>query len=816
MKEWSKRLVACMIVSVFLVSTLSIIFSSTASPDRAAVTATSYPNDNDAVLWVRRNGSDPGFPYGGANVSPGYGMSYFGTQTIQVTNSYSLSDANDPALFPLGTHIIYQIWGLAGAQAVAAAALTNPRIVGAFWDDFPVGLQSHANMSAIYAALHANDITLGRSLKLGLVVYNYDYFKNSPNTWASITNDFDIIHFWFYPNAYDQLYACFAGYESALLDFHAALPTKEVWLGVYLHYYNAGTGSYPLDLTYRQLGVAGRMIYGGIATRISILENFWIQHNTATAALIRDYLNSEITPLHKTTISAATGAISSTTNGIVVSPLAHGLTAYGTNNWTLVSDIIQNITVTGMTGTHVRAWDLRTGSIKDCHIGTWGASFYAEPGEKYRLLNMPLANTAYTSPTTISTPTAINCKLVYLNSTLLVNSSMWINNSLVVINPTAPYVDYMKNHSLQTHGITLGTSAGAKLYLKNSAVTAKLGEFPYVFNTQWTASASRVLSVVNSTIACYGSRLDAVGYTYVTDSTIYAGQPNGGTYYGGLWLMGNANELNIRRSLIWANPDSGSVGFYCEVEGIGITFDDNTVVGGQYGVWIANSWGPINFNRCLVFSQVVTTSSVPAYTRFKAEGTTAGNRVLVTSPFTLISSSAISGELRSVNGTIGTYSTDLNGTISAAIPDSKLIAAGIVSMNPYPWHFDITTAPSVDWHYFGVWETALYNNGTVNLALTRYLTPNGDVAIANGMQRDLHAAEITPSGQGGLGLPTSLHPYITLLLVMFGLVIAMPVVGFALKAREHGMTKDEMIGMVVYVVIGFVLMGVLVVLLGQG
>jgi len=740
-------IIAMAITAVILLSGLSSLV-----PDHqekaTTSTITSYPNTDDAVIWCRINGSNPGTNWPGANVAPLVGMNYFGTQTVQVTTiDYSFATLKDNSKFPLGTREYVNIGPdpLTLCTQIADEALTNPRIMGGWWDDFPTGQQSNANMSALYTAIHHNDLALGRNLTLGLVVYEYNYYKQSPYSWSDIMADFDIAHFWFYPDDYGLTYANFAGFETALRDFHRMIPSKEIWIGMYLHFYDWGpaNNSFPLDMTYNWLGISGRMFREGIATKLSILETFWIQHNTATAALVRDYLNTEMTPIHASLVNTTNSIVSSTTDGVAVSALVHDVILKNSNDWVLVSDALQNVTITGLTGSDIRAWNMRTGAIENCAVGSWGASFFAEPGEKYRVLNMALTNAAYTSPTVISTPTAIVNKTLYVNTTLTVKSSLWINNSVVLFGPTAPYVDCMRNHTPPMNGVVLDDTANCMVYISDSAIDATLRDFPYFFNTnKSTGSAARVLNIVNSTVSCYSGTLNVIGYTHITDSTLYNPQPDGGSVYGLMMYMGGVNEAFVKRCLIQAPVSFGAVGVLVQVlngfPGNALVFDDNTVVGGEYGIWIDSSYSPGMFNRCDVFSQAVY--SPATYSRFKSDSTSDANRVLVTTPFHLASSVPITGTLTSGNGTIGTYSTS-NGTINVTVQDATL-GATVIARNPYPWNFSISTDLTDSSFYYMATETAPYQNESYASG-TRYLSFNASaIAITGGTQTAIHVLQV--------------------------------------------------------------------------
>ena len=68
--------------------------------------------------------------------------------------------------------------------------------------------------------------------------------------------------------------------------------------------------------------------------------------------------------------------------------------------------------------------------------------------------------------------------------------------------------------------------------------------------------------------------------------------------------------------------------------------------------------------------------------------------------------------------------------------------------------------------------------------------------------------------KGLIHLPANVHPYISLILIMFGFIVAMPVIGFVLMVKEKGVSHKEFIDMVISVVVYAVLMSVLIILLG--
>ncbi len=63
-------------------------------------------------------------------------------------------------------------------------------------------------------------------------------------------------------------------------------------------------------------------------------------------------------------------------------------------------------------------------------------------------------------------------------------------------------------------------------------------------------------------------------------------------------------------------------------------------------------------------------------------------------------------------------------------------------------------------------------------------------------------------------LPANVHQYVVLVVVMFSLVLVMPVIGLAQVSKDKGISKENVIELVVFEVVGLVLLGFLVVFLG--
>lgn len=821
-KQTTKAALASITVIIFLLSSflpfLSVDTLSVSQPTQKTRTSTlAYPNDDIAVLWERKNGSDPGFPYGGANVAPTYGMNYFGTQTVIVhlLSDYTWTVINDSAVFPITCKIYIGVdysTDDAGFTLIADNALNNPRIRGAHWDDFPVATESHANMSSHWTALHHNDGALGYSLDLALVIYSRDYYTNYPNSWASIADHFDIIHFWFYPYEYTSLWVDFAGWETALMDMMAKVPGKEVWAGIYLHFYNLG--SYPLTLTYHQLGIAGRLIKDGIIDKISILENFWIQHEPATAELVRDYLNNQMTPVKESIVNViATPTVTSTIGGVSTIPLVRDVTAWGANNWTLISDALQKITVSGITGTNVRAWNLRTGMVVECHTTLPGIPyFFAEPGEKYRIIDMPLTNLAYTTDTDISVPTAIVGKLLWVNASLTVSAPLWINNSIVHFGPHEPYINSVKNATAPEHTFYINQSNSCDVYIRDSVIDATLRTFPFRFDThRFDGYFDKTFTLTNSTLGCFAGQFVLPQTTYFTDSTIYQAMINGGTYIG-ILFSGYQGYFNCKRSLIWngidGTPAGGTCGLY--LSGLGdafqagcLFFDDNTIYGGALGIFLDGSGYPGTFNRCLVYGQANDTN------RFSVASTTNANRLLITVPLRIQMNISLTGVLSCSNGTIGSYSSS-SGWINATINDYKL-GATKVSLNPYPWTFDITTRLGYG-HHFDVSEDAIYNDWEIGDEAPRSLGDNVNQfsIIGPGVAPVLTILDSNP-----LLVNAQVSRMVDLVFVIFavGIVVGVVVEGTNTLRKQKMPTTEQMmktlINMVIFIIIGIAGIGVL-------
>lgn len=440
--KWMARLLGIVVVCCLVVPGLYL--ADTPSGDDGSVpvidgqaqilTSPSYPNTNDVVLWVAQNMSDPGEPWPNERSSPQPGMEFFGTKACQlakyvgVHDSYTWAQLNDSSLFPLDCELWIPIVTWSAALAVAANAVTNPRIVGAWMDDFRVGWESPANMSSIHENLSLNDGILTQGpLQLALVVYNRNYYLDSPNSWASIEPYFDIVQYWFYPDSYGQTYYNFVGWEDTFYDLKSKLPNITFWIGIYLHYY--WLGSYPFDFTYRQMSLACRWLLQHDVDKITILGDYWISNNIETSYLVRNFLFNELRGNYSTVWNTTAGTVQSYSDGTALSqPLIDGCSSPWANNYTLTSRHLQNLSMLGMSGTDIRVRCVRTGETYNATMVGSVATFILEPGEQYLVLSQPLTPVTYSTEQIIETPTYWNNKEIWLSAIVRVNSTLYIND----------------------------------------------------------------------------------------------------------------------------------------------------------------------------------------------------------------------------------------------------------------------------------------------------------------------------------------------------------------------------------------------------
>lgn len=651
-----KRLAIFLMVNMLVSSFafLSLISNPNAEiTQKANASTTTYPNSDVSALWIRRNGTDP-YPfdfYGGANVSPSYGMNYFGTNVLQVHWSYNFSDIANASLFPTNSIIYIQSdYSASTYDSIADYALTDSRVKGAFIDDFQVGLQSPANMSAYYTNLSHNDATLGYHLTLGIIVYNRNYMNQGSYVptvvydWYEIAPYFDIIHFWYYPFRYDMLYTGLIGYEDDFMWLHDLMPTKEYWLGIYLHYYNAG--SYELNFTAEQMAITGKLIKEGYATRYSLLENFWIQHHKPTALLIKNFINNQVQTEYESTWYLGTQTVLSYSNN---NPLYNKLVvdigyppSYGSvlSSWTFHSLALQNLTVVGaMTPQRIYMggfppyylgspiWTVPSMDyiLYNTRTGDWNYPFYfdainerasyiLQPDQTYRIMNRPLtpytiwANTTYTTPQTWDKLLVTVYGMVHVNNTKLTITDSIVQFANPITNNSMYY------YTTPWYGLKIGTN-NMQIFISDSIIEPKFRAYPYYFDRPYSLyDTDSVFVMTHSILAGYSYRFRPAGHIHIDNSTLFQVQPRYYDYPASIWLQAPSYDvlIHFNDNLVWNYPVSGTVGVFLMTynlygswhtqywaEGGGIRFnvslgvsdrafefERNTIIGGNYGLWI--------------------------------------------------------------------------------------------------------------------------------------------------------------------------------------------------------------------------------------
>ena len=672
------QLICILIVSLFLVSSFSQIVSFANDgndriptihelKDETVKTMTvTYPNSDMSVLWIRKNGSDPGFDYGGANVNPSVGMNYFDTNVLQVSWGYSWSEINDTSLFPTNCEIYRQIDCVyAEASSVANHSLYDSRIKGAWIDDFQVSLQSPSNMSNIHSVLHAQNLTLG------IVVYNRNYYDQSPYTWDDISAYIDIIHYWFYPNTYGLLYPQFAGYEDDFRTFQSWLPdTMEYWLGIYLHYYNAG--SYPLDFTYEQLAIAGKLIKMGDVTRLSILENFWIQHNSETAELVRDFINEEIQSDYASTWFFNSLTVTSTEG---TTPLYPALVdtiyfldysvpedaEYDTvpfylsepgylDSFQFTSHALQNLTIRDMDDyysfgniPYYMLTNIKNGKTQFPYFDDTNTrvSYILEPEETYRLQYARMTTVYINGTWDVDAPVSWSYKHIIVNGVINLNSSLNLNNSILQFGNNH-YVNSMYNFTKPSFGIKIWPVTTAAIRCIDTIIEPVNRAFPYFFERKdnayvGTAGTGDNFKFVRSIVACHTNMTRPSGEVLILKSTFFQVQPIGSTYNYLLFLQAPSRntKIVIQQSMFVNYDVGGSVGVFLMNYNLHTSaikeFRFNSVLfdGGRYGLWVDMSLTDTG----LTFENITTNND--AYTDlfvdFRIDGTADKEVIIETS-----------------------------------------------------------------------------------------------------------------------------------------------------------------------------------------
>ena len=568
-----------------------------------------YPNTDISSLWMRRNGSDPGFPYPGANQSPAFGMDYFGTKVIQVTESYTIQDLEDINLFPGDAIIYYQteMGALVHAREIALLAVTDHRIKGMFIDDFRVGKESPENMSAMYSAIHSQDANLSSPLTFGIIFYQKDYYHQTPYSWASVLPYFDIVHFWFYPRTYGLLFPEFAGYRDDFLSMRALIPNKEYWIGIYLFFYNIG--QYPTNFTSDQMSIGCKLIKEGKASRFSILENFWIQNFPITAEIVRNYLDlyhqnySTIWYNEQSVISYQGNTMLNynLTTNITQGNYGYSRYWYTFNSLQLQTLIIHYVVAHITFDSNLKIVNMRTGEYDntyffDVNNGTY--YYVLEANQIYRLITY---RTDSSHIVHINGNYWINNSEHWDYSTYWINGTVYVNNtfsiiSSIIIFGNNNYTDNVYNFTEPDFGFIFEPSDTVYLNLFHSIITGENKAYPYLFKRPFVYTGlDQGFYIVNSIIACNWGTFRPAGEVIIHHSTLYSAQPDSGNIHSSIWMEAGNNYLNwiyFKNNLIWNYDYQGANGLFLYPCGITPQIDNVTIIGGNWAVWIDAQYAP--------------------------------------------------------------------------------------------------------------------------------------------------------------------------------------------------------------------------------
>jgi len=731
------RITSIIIALVVVILMLTIMFSPFMSTDNLAPSSPNSKIDgntttssaiwptheysNFVTVWQRKNTSTPGLPLPYADLPPSYGMEFFRTNVLNI-EQYSEPEINDLSLFPADCNLIIILTGFMPTSYYVNAAINvsnqaknDPRIIGALWDDFPVGEQSASNMTAIYRNIHHEDANLTQGpLKLFIVVYEENWYLDTPNSWASIDHYYDGVEFWLLAGGDEQhVWEHLVDYEMSIKEFRAGNQSKVIKGGIYLHMYFDARGIQPYDFTADELKIYGRLIKEGILQGISVLQPQCININPDTAYMIRNYIVNEMAPTWASTWNWTSDVVTTTRTGVTASPAISDIVTKWAGNKTFISHHNQNVTVTEFPGTALRVQIVRTGEFVTSH--TLGSAFYfvAVPNEMYQICNWFTISVSYSSNQYIITPTKWENKEVTMNGAIYVNSSFWVNNTIIRFNTRHAW-------SIDAFGFTFNASNSSKFYMNNSTIEPVNRHWAYFFNTSrsYAAGITKVMSIHNSTIACYSYPFEnsGLGYFELYDSVIFNPLFAGGTVKD-LDLVG-ATNLEVARSMIWSYGSANMrLAWVMPIElnsTGGFVWNNVSLFGGILGLGTDVTWDThgTTFDTMLIDRTDVAE---------QAYSDTYGGYDFITAVnggtgihwynfgFSLKTDLPISGTLKNANGgTIGSYSSS-NGFINANILWGYYnLASVIIVRNPFPWTFTITSSlPSG--YYYALADTSVFN-----------------------------------------------------------------------------------------------------------
>lgn len=561
-----------------------------------------YVNDDIVNIWMGANLSAPLYPYPYANEPPATAANFFRTQSF--TPLYAdydeLNVSDDGYWGGSGSEFYFGIdpvQGVSLCTKIADQAVIDHRIKGAMWDDFAAGTIDPEDMEDVYDALHHEDTSLPEPLKLILVCYNKDYYKQTPYTWAEIHDYYDVISFWYYPHNYGTLWCDWWGYTDAFFDMRTLTGgDKEYWLGYYLHFYDLG--NYPWAMSYQQAGIYLGLIKGGYADRLHVLGGFWVRNSPETSNVLKNFIEEEYWPdyytnLNSTAVVTRTGG---STGEIVDDAIRdiEGETAFCSDGIRFYSDHFQTVQVSMPGWEHPNVVETDTGRyLADTSLGMTGVfTFQAMPHTSYRIFDKEYTATSINAPLEISTAVSWQDKVVTVNSWVNVVSGgiLTIQDSRVRFG-TPHYEHSSGNCTDPNYGIA--TDTGGKLIIRDSVLEPVQRQFTYFLNiTDGTVSGKKQV-LENATLAHFTDRWEPQYYFYMNDSVMFCPVGNGETTIG-FWFIQPARvaELRISRSAMLNQDMNGFTTFWMPSGLEALTFRDNRILGGNPSFFYDGSGHP--------------------------------------------------------------------------------------------------------------------------------------------------------------------------------------------------------------------------------
>jgi hypothetical protein len=645
--------------------------------------------------WVRIDGSDVGYPLDFTDSPPCLAANWFHSKSYTPRLAdYSYTNLTNTAYWGIDADFyILCAASTTNANDIANNAKTNHGIKGMLWDDFPTSLQSPANVSAIYTALHHEDVNLSQGpLSLIIVVYERDYFDQTPYTWASISDYFDAVSFWFYPDTYTNLWSNFYGYEDAFHDMRTFCgEDKEYWFGIYLHYYNQG--AYPRELIYEQMGIALRNIDNGYATRLHILENQHIRVNPETSTLVKSYLESEYDNNFVCTYDGVN--INSTRSGNSFDDTLYYLVSevnYASDGLTFYSTHYQNVTFTDKAYPSPYLQEINTGKFVRVTSISGGCNFVLEPNKEYRLYSKVYTQETITDRITISTTTTWTGKEIIMMNKLFINAPFKMENCIVHWKIPG-YKDSVKNATASTMGITLNTAGTMRIF--NSTIQPYYREYPYYMNmTNETYTGSKRTYVYNSTIVGFCGLFAPSNYVYLYDSVFGLYQTAGATYFGMNFLcVGRINELRIIRNTFYNHYNVGAYNFVMPGETNTLsTFRENKFIGGDYPLWMDSTGdGAVDLYYKFRNSTIGAADSGATKAYYVGATGTESNYEIYTKLTVISEIGAITGTITdSVGHSVSSIETSTSQSIET-LNTSWSYPTGYTFTSTYPFTFELTS-----------------------------------------------------------------------------------------------------------------------------